>query len=223
MNYEDSYEYNSPNLENSIESVELEPGVTLEHIGMIKPEKYGSIEDSELGAGNPEKDKKNWHLQAEDNSCAVVCQEFVAEQLLHREFSEKDFVKYATEKGWYDPEAGTTPGDVGKILESLGLHVERGVGNNLDVIAEELDTGGKVICGVNNMILARPEMAELPGMNANHAVEVIGVEKNGSDTWVILNDPGVEEGKGIRISEQVFLKAWKTSNNYAMVARRGGV
>jgi len=201
--------------------VEIEPGVTLEHIG-LSPMHEGLQEVSELGAGTPEIDAENWHKQGEKNSCAVACQEFVAEQLLERDFSEQKMIEFATKKGWYDPEVGTTAGDVGKLLESMGLDVERAFHLTLHDLAQELDSGSKLICGVNNMILVKPELADIPGYLANHAVEVIGIEKSPSDTWVILNDPGIEGGRGVHIRAATFLKAWKTGNNYVVIARKGG-
>lgn len=151
----------------------LEDGVSLE---MIRP----TPETAEvMGAqdhiiGDPETDMENWHLQTEANSCAIACQEFVAEQLLDAEFSEKDMIKAAREKGWYNPEIGTTPNDVGKLLEAVGLEAERGSRFSVADLAGELETEGKVIVGVNNMVLHNPEYADLPGISANHAVQVIG-------------------------------------------------
>ena len=205
-----------------VDPIEMEPGVMLEHVGLYSKADELS-EASELGTGTPEIDAENWHKQGERNSCAVACQEFVAEQLLERDFSEQKMIEYATKKGWYDPEVGTTARDVGKLLESLGLAVERAFHLTLNDLAQELDSGSKLICGVNNMILAKPELAAIPGKLANHAVEVIGIEKSPSDTWVILNDPGIEGGRGVHIRASTFLKAWNTGNNYAVIARKGGL
>lgn len=202
--------------------LELEPGVMLEHVG-LSPKTAELRDSAELGAGTPEKDAEHWHRQTERNSCAIACQEFVAEQLLERDFSEQKMIEYATKKGWYDPEAGTTANDVGKLLESLGLNVERAFHLTLHDLAQELDSGSKLICGVNNMILARPELADIPGNMANHAVEVIGIEKSPSDTWVILNDPGIEGGRGVHIRSSTFLKAWAPGNNITVIARKGGL
>ena len=201
---------------------ELEHGVSLEHFG-ARPELKCEQEAFEMGAGTPEKDAEHWHRQGEKSSCAVACQEFVAEQLLDRDFSEQKMIEFAKEKGWYDPETGTTSSDMGKILESLGLRVERVKGLSLNDLAQELDSGAKLICGVSNLILARPELAEIPGQNINHAVEVVGVKQTPSDTWVILNDPGIEGGRGVHIRAATFLKAWKPGGNYTVIARKRGI
>lgn len=202
---------------------ELENGVLLEHLGE-QTEKLGGITDileNLLGkdyiAGDPEADMENWHMQDGDVSCAVVCQEFIADELLDRDFTEAEFCAYAEEQGWYDPESGTSEEDVGNILESLGLNVERQEGASFAELAQMLENGEKVICGVNNMVLVNPEMANLNGVSANHAVQVIGIDSTDpNDIRVILNDPGVPDGRGISHSLNTFMAAWSTSNNYVV-------
>lgn len=181
-------------------------------------------EEIEKVFGNPEKDMESWHLQSENNSCAIACQEYVAEQLLNEDFSESEMIKYAERKGWYHPETGTSPSDVGNLLRELGLEVETGMQHTISDLQEELDTGGKIIVAVNNMILENPEYADLPGYSANHAVQVIGIDTtNAADVRVILNDPGVENGQGRSVSLSTFKKAWETGGNYAVIARKGTV
>ena len=224
MSYESFFD-----LESTVESQELwkgvkeiEPGLILERSEQAALSLSELTENAERVAGTPETDMANWHEQAEQNSCAVCCQEFVAEQLLDREFSEQELVKYATERGWYDPETGTTIGDVGKLLEALGLEVERESGLTLSDLFNELESGHKLICGVNNMILENPDFADLPGLNANHAVQVIGIDySNPEDIRVILNDSGVSNGMGRNVSADTFVKAWNTSGNFAVSAWKG--
>lgn len=201
---------------------EIEPGLTLERSEQTAISPSELTENPERIAGDPETDMKNWHMQEGDNSCAVCCQEFIAEQLLDREFSEEELVEYATEHGWYDPETGTTLSDVGKILEGLGLEVEQEFGLTLSDLANELESGHKLICGVNNMILENADFADLPGFNANHAVQVIGIDySNPEDVRVILNDSGVPYGMGRNVSADTFVKAWNTSGNFAVSAWKG--
>lgn len=201
---------------------EIEPGLILECSEQSVLSSSELIEGAEYVAGNPETDMKSWHKQREDNSCAVCCQEFVAEQLLNREFSEQGMIQYATERGWYDPETGTTVSDVGKLLEALGLEVERKSGLTLPDLFEELESGHKLICGVNNMILENPDFADLPGLNANHAVQVIGIDySNPEEVRVILNDSGVPNGMGRNVSADTFVRAWNTSGNFVVSVWKG--
>lgn len=196
----------------------LEEGVSLEHLhagqGM---ETEGQ---KERIIGQPYEDMETWSPQAEDNSCAVACQEMIAEQLTGQDFSEGKMIAFARERGWYDPESGTAMFDVGKVLEDMGMQVERQTGATISDLAAALEQG-KVICGVNNMLLSVPELAMLPGLRANHAVQVIGIDTSNPDrVEVLLNDPGVENGCGIHHGLDDFLKAWKTSGNFMVSVER---
>lgn len=195
----------------------LEHGVTLEQHEL----EWADLELAEAAEciGNPERDMENWHPQTEHNSCAIACQEFVAEQLLQKDFSETDMIRFAKERGWYTSEAGTPQGHVGDILEALGLETSRESGQTLSDLAEDLQHGRKIICAVNNIILENADYAEIPGLKANHAVEVIGLDMSGpGEGQVILNDFGVKNGQGRRISAEAFVKAWNTSRNFAVTA-----
>lgn len=196
----------------------LEEGVSLEHLRAGQG--METQEPKERMIGEPYEDMETWSPQAEDNSCAVACQEMIAEQLTGRDFSEEKMIALARERGWYDPESGTTMLDVGKVLEELGMTVERQTGATISDLAAAL-AQGKVICGVNNMLLSVPELAMLPGLRANHAVQVIGIDTSDPNrVEVILNDPGVENGRGIRHSMDDFMKAWKTGGNFMVAVER---
>lgn len=199
---------------------QLEEGVIRERLGMVE-EFTEWNEAHEKVIGNPEEAENHWHEQSEQNSCAVACQEFVAEQLLDREFSERELIEYAKECGWYDSAEGTSITDIGKLLEVMGLEVERTEGLTIAELAQSLAEGEKVICGVNNMILQEPSLAGLPGITANHAVEVIGIDySNPARPQVVLNDPGVKNGQGIRHDMNVFQAAWETSHRFAVTANK---
>lgn len=218
MNYE---LFDTPELSQELTSSELlEDGVIREKLG-TDPEISEWYESKETVIGTPEEADDHWHRQSEMNSCAVACQEFVAEQLLDREFSEQEMIEYAKARDWYDPAEGTSITDIGKLLEAVGLQVERIENITISDLAMSLAEGEKVICGVNNMILQEPALADLPGINANHAVEVIGIDySDPGNPQVILNDPGVENGQGIRHDLDIFMDAWKTSNHFAVIASR---
>lgn len=200
----------------------LETGVILERAGLSDGREQGEATD--LAAGTPETDMENWHKQNEMNSCAVCCQEFIAEQLLGQEFSEEEFARYAEKEGWYDPKTGMAKGDIGNLLEALGLDVERESDLTLADLFGKLEDGDKLICCVNNMVLSNPEYAEIPGILANHAVEVIGIDYSDPEKLsVVLNDSGTEDGKGRIISAETFVKAWETSGRFVVTARKGTV
>ena len=209
----DPYEYERETLEDGVELEQLRD----EDFSGEFTESYGEI------LGEPEEDAEVWHEQTEDYSCAVACQTYVAEQLFNRPFSEQEFIDVAAEHGWYTSGEGTSPSDTGKVLELMGLDVERSNFNSFSELEEVVASDAKAIVGVNNSVLQNPGLAGLPGMNANHAVEVIGIDRTDPDNIeVILNDPGVENGAGIRHSLDTFLKAWRTGSNYMCTVSKGG-
>lgn len=197
-----------------------EAGIIREIIGAQEraQEEIGNLETV---FGDPE-DAENWHKQSEKNSCAIACQEFVAEQLLDEDFSEQKMIEYAKAQDWYDPAEGTPKSKVGNLLEAIGLDVERRENCTVTDLMQALADGEKAICGVSCLALAEPRMADVPGLQADHVVEVIGVDLSDEQKpQVILNDPGVKNGKAIRYDLDVFLKAWDTGDNYAVFAGKG--
>jgi hypothetical protein len=196
------------------ETKELGNGVVSER---IKSAEFPEIKESPEIIGEPKEDMKYWHLQSEDMSCAVACQEFVAEDLLNTNLSEEKMIDYAEQRGWY--ENGTNPEDVGKLLESMGLTVEHQNSCTLEDIEETLESGGKVMVSVNNQALKDPNLSEIAGLGANHMVEVIGIDRrDANNVKVILNDPGVKNGSGIEHSVSTFENAWETGGCYMVSA-----
>lgn len=192
--------------------------------GQVKLEILGRTEASEWteGAeipgvyGDPEEAGRVWHLQEHPMSCAVVCQEFIAEELLDRDFSEARMRDYAADRDWFDD--GTLIRDFGNLLEEMGLDVERTFDADLNDLKEVLSAGGKIMVAVNNLTLHNPLYALMPGSTANHAVEVTGIdERDPAHVKVILNDSGVTDGAGREIPLRTFLAAWEKSE-YCMVS-----
>lgn len=154
-------------------------------------------------------------------SCAVACQEFVAEGLLKEDYSEERMRAFARRQGWFS-EDGTVPENAGKLLEAMGLEVRREERCSLEDIVEVLENGGKVMASVNNMVLQNPLYRWLPGYTANHMVEVTGVDRsNPAHVRISINDPGVENGAGIVYSLDRFETAWSTGNHFMVSAYRG--
>ena len=219
---EDVSEINEILSEGSVGIEFYEHTVTHEADGLIREQiltnKIGEVEEGkESIIGEPLEDMEHWHLQGEMRSCVISCQEFMAEGLLNKEFDEKALIHFAEERGWY--ENGTTCNDAGNILEYLGLDVESQFDCEMDDIEDVLESGGKVMVSVNNHLLANPELSILPFWDANHAVEVIGIDKSNEDhIKVILNDPGVENGCGIEHDLDDFMEAWESGGNFMIGA-----
>lgn len=200
---------------------ELEPGVKYEKIGEIQKTADFSDESKELIVGDYKEAMEHWHMQLESESCVITQEISVAEQLLGKDFSEEKMLEFSKQMGWYDG-GRISEGDCGKLLEHMGLEVEKSENLGLNDLVQELTEGNRVICGVNNGMLYEPELSEVPGIRANHVVQVIGIDMtNPNDVKVILNDSGVENGRGVAVSADTFMKAWKTSDNFTLTARKG--
>jgi hypothetical protein len=201
---------------------EVVPGEVLHEV--FGAERARAVENAETGGeivGNPLEDAQRWHKQEHPMSCAVACQEFVAEGLLKEDYSEERMRAFARRQGWFS-EDGTTPEDAGKLLEAAGLEVRREERCGLEDIVEVLENGGKVMTSVNNMVLQNPLYQWLPGYTANHMVEVTGVDRSDpAHVRISLNDPGVENGAGIVYSLERFETAWSTGNHFMVSAYRG--
>lgn len=173
--------------------------------------------------GEPENGIKFWHQQELSDTCAIVSQEFILEDITGDDFSEEDLVKESIAKGYYYPGCGTLPYDVGKLLEDYDISVQRSEGNSIEDIKEKLDNNQKIIVGVDaNEIWANgldQQLIDLLYMpEANHAVQVIGYNEDNSS--VILNDPGHPDGKGLEVPLVDFQCAWDDSNSF-MVSTLG--
>lgn len=201
--------------------IELEPGVTLEKIGEVKSVTESTEMPEKLIVGDYKEAMEHWHMQLENDSCVITQEISVAEQLLGKDFSEEKMLEFSKLQGWYDGNR-ISESDCGKFLEYMGINVEKSENIGLNDLVQELSDGSKAICGVNVDILYHPELFDLPGARANHVVQVIGVDMTESnDIKIILNDSGIPDGRGIRVDAETFMKAWKASDNFAVIARKG--
>lgn len=205
------YEKFSADIQELLEYLDLDE----ENVLGEKTEQADLISEQGI-TGDIKGDMEHWHLQAYTRSCAIACQEFVAEELLGKDYDETKLMKEAMDQGWYDN--GTTPENVGKLLESEGLKVERGYNGTVEEIEKVLAEGGKVIVGVDSGEIVNGKSNDsgfLPGTDANHVVQVIGIDHTDPDNIkIILNDPGTEDGKGSVLSEADFMEAWEDSSRF---------
>lgn len=199
----------------SSEQRELETGVVSEWIG--RPQPAENQEGSGEIVGEPKEDAELWHLQQGEMTCAIVSQEFVAESLLDKDFSEEKMVDFAERQGWY--ENGTSPEDAGKLLEAMGLSVEREYDADLEDLEQVLESGGRPLVSIHNAVLENPLLSSFPWLSANHMIEVTGIDRTDpGHVKVIVNDSGVLDGAGKVHEWDEFEKAWKTGGNYMVSA-----
>jgi hypothetical protein len=179
--------------------------------------------------GHPLEDMEHWHQQSYPDTCAVVSQEFILNELTGHHFTEEQLRHEALEYGLYSP-GGTPPAAVGGLLELHGIAVEREYNASLDELKAELDAGHKVIVGVDadeiwyqqqdgHTPLSHASM--LAGRGVNHAVQVIGYDP--ASQTVILNDPGSADGRGEMVPVDRFMNAWAEGSNFMVhTAGSGG-
>jgi Peptidase_C39 like family len=218
-----SYEYDEPTAPVLIEA-DLNPDLVTEN-GILgtkdtAQEIWDGIEEPPLMSKMFEEDI--WHIQDMPDTCAIVSQEYILDSCLERDFTEKELVNHAIEKGYYTPGCGTFMYDVGNLLEDYDFTVERTEGNNFNDILEKLNNNQKIIVGVDsNEIWANSSSEQLKDLffmpEANHAVQVIGY--NNESQTVILNDPGHPDGKGMEVNLHDFEEAWQDSNNFMVSAK----
>lgn len=172
--------------------------------------------------GNPGYDMAQWHQQEHDTTCAVAAQEFILDSYGFH-LSEDDLLHEALDHGWYTAQGGTPLDHVGDLLAYHGIPIDRHEGATMTELADRLSLGEKVIVGVNAEDIwyhGSPDdpltnYPGIPGQNADHAVEVIGIDNaDPLHPSVILNDPGTLDGQGIEIPAVVFEEAWATSDHF---------
>jgi hypothetical protein len=163
--------------------------------------------------GDPYNDAGVWHQQQTPFTCAVVSQEMIL-NAFGIEVSEAELIYEATSRGWLT-ENGTSPEDVGELLELYGIGTHTGEAGGVESLIEELRRGHKVIVGVDSGELLNQEWAIedlFPWDGADHAVMVTGLDMNNPDNpMVILNDPGHSEGAGMEVPWHQFVNAWNDS------------
>lgn len=162
--------------------------------------------------GNPNSDIENWHEQTYPDTCAIVSQEFILDELTGMDFTEEQLRQEAINKGYYSPGYGTPQEDVGRLLEDYGFEVERTQGNTLEDLSVKLENGDKVLVSLDAdeiWNLGQEDYQEdylddysessgcIPGQDCNHAVQVIGIDySDRNNPMVILNDPGSPNSQG---------------------------
>lgn len=176
------------------------------------------------GLGNPIADAEFWQQQQGGSSCAVVAQASVLESITGIEITEAQACEVAEANGWFDPEIGTTPEDIGKLLEHYGVGCEKSYNASLEDIADALEKGDKIIVGLDANEIWSPLRDAMTGSpveqtNGGHAVWVTGIdtEPDGS-VKIILNDSGTDSGQMKAVDAQDFLNAWDDYGNLLLVA-----
>ena len=175
------------------------------------------------GFGEPIENADFWHQQSGQSSCAIVAQTSIFESITGVHISEEKACEIAQEHGWFDPNIGTRPDDVGKLLNELGVPTEQKYDAHLEDIANALEKGDRVIVALDANEIWSP-LRDADGIpieqpNGGHAVWVTGIDPQADGSVkIILNDSGHPDGKMTAIDAVDFLNAWEDYSNFIVVA-----
>lgn len=153
--------------------------------------------------------------QIYNDTCAIKSQ-----QLIMKDFginvTEDQLRNEAMINGWYN--GGTSPADVGKLLELHGIGVSQYDHANIFNLVNELAQGHKIIVGVDSGELWADNLFDkfFEDNQADHALIVSGVDTSDpNNVKVILTDPGTGDFlKEYPMDE--FVEAWKDSDCFMM-------
>lgn len=158
-------------------------------------------------------DAQYWQLQTTDFTCAVVSQQMILKQF-GIDVSEAQLVYDATTNGWLT-EGGTSPADLGRLLEYYGVSTHMSVGGGVDAVVDELAHGRKVVIALDSgeMWQQDPFFEDWINPNgADHAVVLTGLDlADPGNPKVVINDPGDPQGAGRSYPLDQFLDAWADS------------
>lgn len=172
-----------------------------------------------IEAHDVEEAVEEWHVQENDYSCAVCSQQFIINEFMDLNMTEEQLCKIAEAQGWLNPELGTSPRDVGNLLELFGIDTHTSYEGNMNDIKNTLDQGGRVIVAVDSAVLWNEGYGNYPVYGMDHAIEVIGIDdSNPNDIRVIINDSGIENGGGLTVSYLEFMEAWQPSGGFMVSA-----
>lgn len=153
--------------------------------------------------------------QLYNDTCAIKSQQLILKDF-GLDISEDQLRNEAIMNGWYN--GGTSPADVGKLLELHGVGVSQYDNANIFNLVNELAQGHKVIVGVDSGELWETDMCDklFEDSQADHALIVSGVDTSDpNNIKVILTDPGTGDLLKEYSMEQ-FVDAWQDSNCFMM-------
>ncbi|GAA1311780.1 hypothetical protein Psi02_72280 [Planotetraspora silvatica] len=141
--------------------------------------------------GDPARSEGWWHQQARPDTCGIVTQEFVLDELTGVDHTEAELTEVAMRNGWYQPGGGTPMTDVGNLLQAYGMPVDRTYGATFGDPEAALCRGDAMTAGVDSSDIWHTDDPAGQENIADHAVEVIGIDYSTPDgPEVVLNDPG---------------------------------
>ena len=186
---------------------------------------YDDASPDILGVPNAQADF--WDMQEFADNCEPTAESFIIRQFGYDNISTNDFAYISNANGWYQPGGGTSPDDIGNMMDMFGIENHTYSNASIENLASELMEGHGVIVGVRADQLWEQGplqelwnwLADIFGFDnpidqpADHAVCVTGIDMSDPDNpMVILNDPGHPNGQGASYPLDRFMDAWENSN-----------
>lgn len=145
------------------------------------------------------------------NSCSWDCEIHILKKR-GAQFDSWSLLQVAKVNNWLRS-AGTPLHNVGRVLESQGLAVNRKYNATVTDLDNAIRSGADVIAVIDRNITAGGSPASIP---AYHAVIVKGI---GSTPTVTYHDPA--DYIDVTVSRDKFAEAWAPSRNYMVTAAVG--
>lgn len=165
---------------------------------------------------NLDKAKDTWRMQESGDNAMINCQKFILDEYSGGKtdnFAEDDLIDTLNDDVYSEY--------AGNLLEYYGIDTHIEYDADFRTLENALDAGNRVIVRVNSLSLNNNYAGVYPVWNADHAVEIIGIDKCVPDkVKVIINDPSTEDGCGKTVDYDMFINAWDMSDNFMMTAER---
>jgi ribosomal protein L32 len=148
-----------------------------------------------------------------ENLCDFQCESYLLKK--HgKEISDSSLVEEAKSNYWLRS-MGTPLYNIGKLLESNGLLVNRVYDADVNKLCEALEEYD-IIVVVNGFRLSGNEEDPFSEDNPNHAVVVVSIDKVANE--IVLYNPATGNEKDV-YSLTAFEEAWNESKNYVVLIR----
>ena len=204
---------------------EIEDGIYFKHYELDhKFDGLDGLPDKEgLLYGNPDRDVLLWERQLEDGTDTIAYRTAFEKAFGSKELSQTKVKEELIDLGLYQIGCGMSFDSflksfkVNMAPESTGdFVVERLVNSSVTELIEYVDSDAFVLCYVNSLILDYPSCADIPGLNADAFVHVIGIAFEDEEDYIFINDSSCDDGANRKILLKDFLNAWSV-NGYTAV------
>ena len=206
---------------------EIEDGIYFKHYEC--DHKFDGMPDKEgLLYGNPDRDMFLWERQLENGTDTIAYRTVFEKAFGSKELSQAKVKEELINLGLYHSECGMSFDGFFKSFNismvpasTEDFVVERFVNSNVTELIEYVDSDAIVLCYVNSLILDYPSCADIPGLNADAFVHVIGIEFEDEEDYIFINDSSCDDGAGKKILLKDFMNAWSVNGYTAIgISRR---